>query len=119
MTGGSRTDPPVHTPPSPPGIGTPDRDGGPQGSDSPPRPSRPPPEDRRRRGEGAGGDKALVATGLTPDLEGRRELETESRGVNHLLDQVRAHIPGGQFAGEGGKVKVTGRGAIPFAQVGS
>ena len=41
------------------------------------------------------------------DFEGRRELETESRGINHLLDHVRPNITGGQLAGEGGKVKVS------------
>ena len=54
---------------------------------------------------GAGGDKALVDW---VDLKGGREKETESRGVNHLLNDVRAHKARRQLTRKCGEMKVTG-----------
>ena len=42
------------------------------------------------------------------DLQGGGELETEGRGVKHLLNHIRAHKPRSQFASKSGEVKVTG-----------
>ena len=97
MTEGSRINPPVHTPPSQPGTETPDHGGGEPGSDLSPRPSRPPRGLEvaavwgQVQGQGTGGYRFYLGNVKHRDFEGRRELETESRGVKNLLDHVGAH----------------------------